>query len=380
MGKSKHEKHLEDMVKYNIQIDSSIFLTPKEKWQLENKMIKEAKKLEKKELKESKKAEKDKITALSARERDNARIKAEKQKNSKKLKKVRPPKVKKTVQDTLPYIHICNEYIFEVEENKFSKTYIFSDVNYTIAHQDEQESIFLGYCSVLNSFDSSVNIQVTVHNNKVNKADFNNMVLLKHKNNEFDRYIDIYNKMLTEKMKQGQNGIIRNKYITITVPAADLYTAEAKFSSIDLELTNSFKRIGSSIYPLTSNERVTLMKDIFRNVDEIIPELSAKDFKRKADRAYCCPDYFEFKTNYFMFGSKYARCVFVKDYPASLQDNLITELSETDLSLIITTNIFPIDTYKALRTVNRQNINGFRKANGGKKGCKIRIFSGQYKP
>lgn len=241
-----------------------------------------------------------------------------------------------------------------MEENKFSKTYIFSDVNYTIAHQDEQESIFLGYCSVLNSFDSSVNIQVTVHNNKVNKADFNNMVLLKHKNNEFDRYIDIYNKMLTEKMKQGQNGIIRNKYITITVPAADLYTAEAKFSSIDLELTNSFKRIGSSIYPLTSNERVTLMKDIFRNVDEIIPKLSAKDFKRKADRAYCCPDYFEFKTNYFMFGSKYARCVFVKDYPASLQDNLITELSETDLSLIITTNIFPIDTYKALRTVNRQ--------------------------
>ena len=89
-------------------------------------------------------------------------------------------------------------------------------MNYTIAKQEEQEAIFLAYCSVINTFDTSADIQITVHNNRVNKEDFNKMVLLRHKGDSFDHYIDVYNDMLVEKMEQGQNGIIRNKYLTVT--------------------------------------------------------------------------------------------------------------------------------------------------------------------
>lgn len=193
-------------------------------------------------------------------------------------------------------------------------------MNYTIAKQEEQEAIFLAYCSVINTFDTSADIQITVHNNRVNKEDFNKMVLLRHKGDSFDHYIDVYNDMLVEKMEQGQNGIIRNKYLTVTVQAADLEAAQAKFVTIDLELANAFKKIGSIITPLTSNERINLLKDIFRNVDEKIREFDNKDFKRQAERAYCCPDYFEFKKDYFMWNDKYASTMFIKDMPASLKD------------------------------------------------------------
>ncbi|MBR1382347.1 MAG: conjugal transfer protein, partial [Ruminococcus sp.] len=300
------------------------------------------------------KTEKDDLSALTAKERDEIRIKEESRKKpkEKKIKKKRP--APKTVQKTLPYQRVCDEYIIKVDDNKYSKTYQFEDINYQIAKQDEQESIFLGYCSVLNSFDTNADIQITVHNNRVNKVDFERMVLIKHKGDGFDSYRDAYNDMLIEKMEQGQNGIIRNKYITVTLQAADLENAQTKFNTIDLELLNAFKKIGSAIKPLTSNERVNLLKDIFRNVDEEIPELTDKHFKRQAERAYCCPDYLEFKKDYFMWGDKYARTMFIKDMPASLKDNMLTDIANTNLDVMISVNIAPVDPYKALKIVNHQ--------------------------
>ena len=292
--------------------------------------------------------------AATAKEKDEQRLKELNAKKPKQKKLRKKRSVPKTVQKTMPYQKIMDEYIFRIDDTHFSKTYRFEDINYSIAKQEEQETIFLGYCSVLNSFDTSADIQVTIYNNRVNKAKFNDMVLLKHKGDGFDRYIDVYNQMLIEKMEQGQNGILRSKFLTVTVQAVDVEAARAKFSSIDLEIVNAFKKIGSVITPMTSNERVSLLKDFFRGVDEEIPELSAKDFKRQADRAYCCPDYLEFKKDYFMWGDKYARTMFIKDMPASLKDCLLTDISNTNLDVMVTVNIAPVDPYKALKIVSHQ--------------------------
>lgn len=294
------------------------------------------------------------LSELSARERDEIRLNKQKRRKPKKQKVRKRRVVPKTMQKTLPYKRVCDNYIFKVEENRYSKTYRFEDINYSIAKQEEQEGIFLGYCSVLNSFDTSADIQVTVHNNRVNKEKFNEMVLLKHKGDGFDKYVDSYNDMLVEKMEQGQNGIIRNKYLTVTVQAAYLEAAKSKFATIDLELTNAFKKIGSAITPMTSNERVELLKDIFRNVDEKFSPLTQSDFNRQAERAYCCPDYFEFKKDYFMWNDKYARTMFIKDMPASLKDCLLTDIANTNLDVMTTVNITPVDPAKALKIVNHQ--------------------------
>ncbi len=294
------------------------------------------------------------LSELSARERDEIRLNKQKRKKPKKQKVRKKRVVPKTMQKTLPYKRVYDNYIFKVEENRYSKTYRFEDINYSIAKQEEQEGIFLGYCSVLNSFDTSADIQVTVHNNRVNKEKFNEMVLLKHKGDGFDKYVDSYNDMLVEKMEQGQNGIIRNKYLTVTVQAAYLEAAKSKFATIDLELTNAFKKIGSTICPLTSNERIEILKDIFRNVDEKFSPLTQSDFNRQAERAYCCPDYFEFKKDYFMWNDKYARTMFIKDMPASLKDCLLTDIANTNLDVMTTVNITPVDPAKALKIVNHQ--------------------------
>lgn len=290
----------------------------------------------------------------TAKARDEQRLREENSRKPKQQKKRKKRSVPKTVQKTLPYQMIVYDCIFRIDDSHFSKTYRFEDINYSIAKQEEQEAIFLGYCAVLNSLDTGADMQITVYNNRVNKAKFNDMVLLKRKGDGFDRYIDVYNQMLTDKMEQGQNGIIRSKFLTVTVQAADEDTARVKFSSIDVEIINTFKKLGSDIRPMTANERVALLKDIFRGADIEIPELTEKDFRRKADRAYCCPDYLEFKKDYFMWGDKYARTMFIKDMPASLKDCLLTDILGTNLDVMVTVNVAPVDPYKALKIVQHQ--------------------------
>ncbi len=81
---------------------------------------------------------------LSAKERDAARLNKGKKKKPKKKVVKKKRTVPRTTQKTIPYLRVCDDYIFLVDENKYSKTYKFEDVNSAIEKQEEQEGLFLG--------------------------------------------------------------------------------------------------------------------------------------------------------------------------------------------------------------------------------------------
>ena len=108
--------------------------------------------------------------------------------------------------------------------------------------------------------------------------------MLKRKDDDYDVFRKEYNDMLLEKISQGQNEILRKKYLSISVVAENLQIARNKFSSFETELSANFKRLGSNLNELSSNERISVLKDVFRGVDIAIPEMSIKDFARGADK------------------------------------------------------------------------------------------------
>ncbi len=297
----------------------------------------------------------------TAREIDKMRVaknKPKKQAKSTKLDKIKQKaeirKVSKSTQDTLPYICFCSEYIMCVDKNRFSKTYKFDDVNYTSASSDQQEAIFLAYCDMLNGIDTTADLQITVHNNKVNRRDFERKILLKPKNDGFNQHREEYNDMLREKLMQGQNGISCSKYMTLTVTATDVESAAQKIATIEVHLRMGFQKIGSSIVPLNANQRVRILADIFRGVNKEIRPISTQEFQRQAEKSLCCPDYFEFKNDYFMYNNSYARLLFVRQLPSSLMDTILTNIAETNLNLIVTVNIAAVEPDIAIKTVKRQ--------------------------
>lgn len=287
---------------------------------------------------------------LAAKDRDKERLKTERPQKVKKVK----DKAAKTAQQTIPYkkIHIGN--IMEVQTGKFSKTYEFQDINYQIAKQDDQEDIFIRYGEILNCLDTTVEMQINIINNHVSKDNFEDVVFLKHKQDGYDEYREEYNSMLEEKMTEGRNDLRRDKYITITVNASSLEEARQKFNQIQSDMESGFKKIGSELREVKSEEKVGILKDIFVGADTYIPKLSKSDYDKCTEKEYIAPDYFEFKKDYFMFNDKYARCVFVRDFPSFLNDRLIADLTDLGLNQVLTININAVEPHKALRLVKKQ--------------------------
>ena len=303
-------------------------------------------------------------TEKSARALDKAREAEERKKGEKSKKGVQPRiSVKRTTLQTMPYDCFVSNHVMLLKSNVrigkettnlYSKTYLVPDLNYSSLTQQEQRQKMQIYMELLNGFDSTVSLQVTLLNAKINREEFRDHILLKFKNDGLDRERQEANDILQERIMNGQNGIHSRLYFTVTVAAINIDAANTRFFNVETHLTTSLNRLGTDLIPLNANDRVRLMADILRDVDTEITPISRDMFARKAEKMLCCPDYFEFKKDYFMFNDKYARCMYFKRLPASIVDTLFKELVELNLSLIISKNVEFVEPSEALTLLQRK--------------------------
>ena len=57
----------------------------------------------------------------------------------------------------------------------------------------------------------------------------------------FDHIRELYTQMLRKQLERGNNGLIKTKYLTLTIEARDSKTARARFSRIVMDALNHFK-------------------------------------------------------------------------------------------------------------------------------------------
>ena len=87
--------------------------------------------------------------------------------------------IPKNVQGMIPINRIWRDGIFLIGKNKYTKTYMFTDINYAVASRGDKEAIFLKYSELLNSLDSDATTKITIINRKLNRVDFEKNILLK---------------------------------------------------------------------------------------------------------------------------------------------------------------------------------------------------------
>lgn len=262
-------------------------------------------------------------------------------------------KVPRKVQDLIPIKNIWPDGIFKVE-NKFSKSFRFSDINYLVASREDKESMFLTYSELLNSLDSGATTKITINNHRLNRSDFEESILMPMKQDGLDEYRKEYNDMLLDKAT-GANGITQEKYITITVAKKDIEEARAYFARIGADLTAHFANLGSKCVPLNAVERLRILHDFYRPGDEAAFSF---DMNRKARlghdfRDYICPDSVERTADHIKLGEKYARVLFLKDYASYIKDSMFSELTELNRNLMLSIDVIPIPTDEAVREVER---------------------------
>lgn len=265
-----------------------------------------------------------------------------------------PYRVPKRVQDVIPIKRMWNDGIF-LAGNRYSKTFKFTDINYMVASQEAQKKLFLAYAALINSLDCGATTKITLNNRHLNRKNFADTVLMKLKNDYLDYYRMEYNDVIMSKATGG-NGIIQEKYVTVSVCKKNIEDARAYFARVGAELTARFAALGAKVTEMDATEKLRVLHDFYRSGEEVYFRFDAQDMMRKGHdfRDYICPDSIEKHSDYLMLGGKYARVIYLKDYASFISDQLVTKLTDQSRSMMLSIDIIPVATDEAVREVERK--------------------------
>lgn len=265
-----------------------------------------------------------------------------------------PYRVPKRVQDVIPIKCMWRDGIFLVG-TRYSKTFKFTDINYMVASQEAQKKLFLAYAALINSLDCGATTKITLNNRHLNRKNFADTVLMKLKNDYLDYYRMEYNDVIMSKATGG-NGIIQEKYVTVSVCKKNIEDARAYFARVGAELTARFAALGAKVTEMDATEKLRVLHDFYRSGEEVYFRFDAQDMMRKGHdfRDYICPDSVEKHSDYLMLGGKYARVIYLKDYASFISDQLVTKLTDQSRSMMLSIDIIPVATDEAVREVERK--------------------------
>lgn len=329
-----------------------------------------------------------------------------KEKNLSKTQKKQPGlkkmgktlKIPKTVQQTIPYYAVYEEEgIIEITPGTFTRSYLLEDINYQIAKMQEQEEMFRSYGEILNGFNPAMRFQFTINKRNINQETFIQDVLKPMRNDVLDDLRKEQNAILLKKIKEGRNNMTREIYLTVALDANSFDAALVQFSRLDSEIIDGFKRMGDvSVRPFTTVERLEILHDIYNIGREGAFGMKVSSAKEPDDKSGfsfkhmramgmttkdCIgPESFEFKGNHGRIGEKYFRALFLRDLPAYLVDNVLSELTNTECNMLTSLNFQAVSPDKAMKAVKRQlqNVNANlleRQKSASKAGYSIDLIS-----
>ncbi len=262
-----------------------------------------------------------------------------------------------SAQDSIPFERMFPDGICRVEGNFYSKTIEFQDINYQLSQSEDKDAIFDGWCEFLNYFDASVRFQFSFVNSAANKETYRERIVIPLRGDEDDSLRIEYSQMLQNQLERGNNGLVKNKYITFGIEAESCKTAKPRLERLELDILNNFRKLSVKAEPLDGKARLALMHGIF-HIDG--QEQFKFDWKLLAPsglsvKDYIAPSSFAFSSSrHFRMGAKYGSVSFLNIIAPELNDRLLADFLEMDSSLVIGMYVKPLDQMSAIKTVKRK--------------------------
>ena len=249
-------------------------------------------------------------------------------------------------------------------------------MNYQLISEEDQKQIFLKYCELINLFDSNVAFSITIKNKLTDFKELEDQTKIPMKNDKLDLFRQEYNDIINSKIKEGHNIISKRLYLTFSVKATDYNDAKMHLNRIQDEIIKAFdgvynKRNKSvnTVKVLNGSERIELLDSI------VNPEYHGRDYsyenlmKQNMNSKELIATSFTFddKSTY-KAGNRYGRVLYAKNYPKSIKDSIISEITELPIPLTITFHLQGIPQEEALKNLdmnitlmNTQKLNELQK-------------------
>ena len=257
-----------------------------------------------------------------------------------------------SVQETIPYKEMSNDGIIRIKDGSYSKMIRFHDVSYTLAGKEEQEAIFEYWCEFLNYFDSNVPFEITFRNRHSDMTELKEKIYIKEQDDEFNEVRSEYAKMLKGQLSKGNNGLIKEKYITFVVEATNIQEARVKLNRIESDLITNLKAFGVRTDTIDGKERMRLMYEELNSVDKKLPPRFPNE--KSLDRI--SPEKISFKNSKFYEiesedEKKYVSVSYMQLTAPEISDKMLSEFLDLNLDQTITFHIRSIEQAEAVKLI-----------------------------
>ena len=271
-----------------------------------------------------------------------------------KLKEKKNSNIPKTCQDTIVYKEIYKDGICRVTDPLYNKTLRFGDINYQLAQNEDKTAAFESWCDFYNYFDSSIFLQISCVSHYANAAEREKQIDIPLQGDEFDAIRDEYVTVLKTQLSKGNNGLVRDKYITFGIEADSIRTAKPRLERIETDIINKLKVMGVTADPLSGFERLKLLYQMMNentedpfvfNYDMVTRTgLSTKDF--------IAPTSFDFRDpRYFRMGKSIGAVSYIQILAPEIKDNFMSDLLSMDNSIAVNIHVQSMDQTKAIRQI-----------------------------
>lgn len=261
-------------------------------------------------------------------------------KKPKKLKTISLKKIKsnlpKTVQQTIPFKDMRRDGICMVDDDYYTKTIQFADINYELADEEEQENIFKKYCDFLNTFESDVDIQFTYQNKKIDSVKFKKDIALpkrKFDTPELQELYEEYQQMLFDQFDRCNSDTTKVKFLTFGVHEENFKKAQSILNRVESDITRKFKKMYVRVTPLNGYDRLKLLKESLHPT-EIVPfnfDWKTRQYMGISVKDSIAPTSMDFtKLDTFRIGRTIGRSYFILIDNAEISDRIVEELMSTN--------------------------------------------------
>lgn len=278
---------------------------------------------------------------------------------AKKIEKQRAPK---NAADCLKFEHMYESGLCEIQPGLWSATLKFYDINYQIARKEEQANIFTRYCELLNYCDPQIHLQIDLITQHMDQDDFEAQMFLTAAQDGLDDHRHEMNRIVAEKAQEGQNGLLREKYLTVTLRAENYTDALQQLTRRETDFQGQLKGLGSACCVLSGIQRLRLISGILRPTQYMNFQydwLLAEDHLRAKD--FICPSAFDFKPEHddsravyndrYRFGPYIGKTIFLRDIAPEMTDDLLSQLTDLPFDMVISLHVDAVEQYVAIEQV-----------------------------
>ena len=166
-----------------------------------------------------------------------------------------------TAQATIPYEAMYPDGVCRLTKNTFSKCIAY--------------------------VDASIHVQFSFLNRRVDPVQYAKSFEIAPQGDDFDDIRAEYTAILQKQLANGNNGIVKTKYLTFTIEADSPKSARARLNRIGLDLLGYFKTMGAVAHVMNGKERLAVLHGVFHPDGELFnfdwkwmppSGLSTKDF------------------------------------------------------------------------------------------------------